>query len=191
MAGTVTVRSCYNTGSVAGSTIVGGILGGERGEYSANAQYGCRGLTLENCYNAGGLLVGTATVRVGALAGYPLDGRYYTGLTVRRGACRFVMGWKCSQGDSVKESAVLTADTLFEGLVDSIGGVNSGYPLFDWQLLEQQSREEVVSYLNDRYEREIKPIATVAQCQEIEKLLTETAETIRTRQDHSRNDCRL
>ena len=179
-AGTVTVRSCYNTGSVAGSTIVGGILGGERGEYSANAQYGCRGLTLENCYNAGGLLVGTATVRVGALAGYPLDGRYYTGLTVRRGACRFVMGWKCSQGDSVKESAVLTADTLFEGLVDSIGGVNSGYPLFDWQLLEQQSREEVVSYLNDRYEREIKPIATAAQCQEIEKLLTETAETIRT-----------
>ena len=180
VAGTVTVRSCYNTGSVAGSTIVGGILGGERGEYSANAQYGCRGLTLENCYNAGGLLVGTATVRVGALAGYPLDGRYYTGLTVRRGACRYVMGWKCSQGDSVKESAVLTADTLFEGLVDSIGGVNSGYPLFDWQLLEQQSREEVASYLNDRYEREIKPIATVAQCQEIEKLLTETAETIRT-----------
>lgn len=99
---------------------------------------------------------------------------------MRKGACRFVMGWKCSQGDSVKESAVLTADTLFEGLVDSIGGVNSGYPLFDWQLLEQQSREEVVSYLNDRYEREIKPIATVAQCQEIEKLLTETAETIRT-----------
>ena len=179
-AGTVTVRSCYNTGSVAGSTIVGGILGGERGEYSANAQYGCRGLTLENCYNAGGLLVGTATVRVGALAGYPLDGRYYTGLTVRKGACRFVMGWKCSQGDSVKESAVLTADTLFEGLVDSIGGVNSGYPLFDWQLLEQQSREEVISCLNDRYEREIKPIATAAQCQEIEKLLTETAETIRT-----------
>lgn len=179
-AGTVTVRSCYNTGSVAGSTIVGGILGGERGEYSANAQYGCRGLTLENCYNAGGLLVGTATVRVGALAGYPLDGRYYTGLTVRKGACRFVMGWKCSQGDSVKESAVLTADTLFEGLVDSIGGVNSGYPLFDWQLLEQQSREEVVSYLNDRYEREIKPIATVAQCQEIEKLLTSAAEAIRT-----------
>ncbi len=179
-AGTVTVRSCYNTGSVAGSTIVGGILGGERGEYSANAQYGCRGLTLENCYNAGGLLVGTATVRVGALAGYPLDGRYYTGLTVRKGASRFVMGWKCSQGDSVKESAVLTADTLFEGLVDSIGGVNSGYPLFDWQLLEQQSREEVVSYLNDRYEREIKPIATVAQCQEIEKLLAEAAEALRT-----------
>lgn len=179
-AGTVMVRSCYNTGSVAGSTIVGGILGGERGEYSANAQYGCRGLTLENCYNAGGLLVGTATVRVGALAGYPLDGRYYTGLTVRKGASRFVMGWKCSQGDSVKESAVLTADTLFEGLVDSIGGVNSGYPLFDWQLLEQQSREEVVSYLNDRYEREIKPIATVAQCQEIEKLLAEAAEALRT-----------
>lgn len=179
-AGTVTVRSCYNTGSVAGSTIVGGILGGERGEYSANAQYGCRGLTLENCYNAGGLLVGTATVRVGALAGYPLDGRYYTGLTVRKGASRFVMGWKCSQGDSVKESAELTADTLFEGLVDSIGGVNSGYPLFDWQLLEQQSREEVVGYLNDRYEREIKPIATAAQCEEIEKLLAEAAETIRT-----------
>lgn len=178
-AGTVTVRSCYNTGSVAGSTIVGGILGGERGEYSANAQYGCRGLTLENCYNAGGLLVGTATVRVGALAGYPLDGRYYTGLTVRRGACRYVMGWKCSQGDSVRESTELTA-ALFDGLVDSLGGVNSGYPLFDWQLLEQQSREEVVSYLNDRYEREIKPIATVAQCQEIERLLAETAETIRT-----------
>ena len=177
--GSVTVSSCYNTGTVAGSAIVGGILGGEKGEHTSS-QYGNQNLTLENCYNAGDLQVGTATTLVGSLAGYPIDGRYYTGLTVRKGACRFVMGWKCSQGDSVKESAVLTADSLFEGLVDSIGGVNRGYPLFDWQLLEQQSREEVVSYLNDRYEREIKPIATAAQCQEIEKLLTETAETIRT-----------
>lgn len=177
--GSITVSSCYNTGTVAGSAIVGGILGGEKGEHTSS-QYGNQNLTLENCYNAGDLQVGTATTLVGSLAGYPIDGQYYTGLTIRKGACRFVMGWKCSQGDSVKESAVLMADTLFEGLVDSIGGVNSGYPLFDWQLLEQQSREEVVSYLNDRYEREIKPIATVAQCQEIEKLLTETAETIRT-----------
>lgn len=178
--GSVTVSSCYNTGAVAGSAIVGGILGGEKGEYSASSLYGNKGLTLENCYNAGALQVGTATTLVGSLAGYPIDGQYYTGLTVRKGACRFVMGWKCSQGDSVKESAELTADTLFEGLVDSIGGVNSGYPLFDWQLLEQQSREEVVGYLNDRYEREIKPIATAAQCEEIEKLLAEAAETIRT-----------
>lgn len=177
--GSVTVSSCYNTGAVAGSAIVGGILGGEKGEHTSS-QYGNQNLTLENCYNAGDLQVGTATTLVGSLAGYPIDGQYYTGLTIRKGACRFVMGWKCSQGDSVKESAVLTADTLFEGLVDSIGGVNSGYPLFDWQLLEQQSREEVISCLNDRYEREIKPIATAAQCQEIEKLLTETAETIRT-----------
>lgn len=177
--GSVTVSSCYNTGAVAGSTIVGGILGGEKGEHTSS-QYGNQNLTLENCYNAGDLQVGTATTLVGSLAGYPIDGRYYTGLTVRKGACRFVMGWKCSQGDSVKESAVLTANTLFEGLVDSIGGVNSGYPLFDWQLLEQQSREEVISCLNDRYEREIKHIATAAQCQEIEKLLAEAAETIRT-----------
>ncbi len=177
--GSVTVSSCYNTGAVAGSAIVGGILGGEKGEHTSS-QYGNQNLTLENCYNAGDLQVGTAATLVGSLAGYPIDGQYYTGLTIRKGACRFVMGWKCSQGDSVKESAVLTADTLFEGLVDSIGGVNSGYPLFDWQLLEQQSREEVVSYLNDRYEREIKPIATVAQCQEIERLLAEAAETIRT-----------
>lgn len=177
--GSVTVSSCYNTGTVAGSAIVGGILGGEKGEHTSS-QYGNQNLTLENCYNAGDLQVGTATTLVGSLAGYPIDGRYYTGLTVRKGACRFVMGWKCSQGDSVKESTTLTADSLFEGLVDSIGGVNSGYPLFDWQLLEQRSREEVVSYLSDRYEREIKPIATAAQCQEIEKLLTETAETIRT-----------
>ncbi len=177
--GSVTVSSCYNTGAVAGSAIVGGILGGEKGEHTSS-QYGNQNLTLENCYNAGDLQVGTATTLVGSLAGYPIDGQYYTGLTVRKGACRFVMGWKCSQGDSVKESTTLTADSLFEGLVDSIGGVNSGYPLFDWQLLEQQSREEVVSCLNDRYEREIKPIATAAQCQEIEKLLAETAETIRT-----------
>ena len=177
--GSVTVSSCYNTGAVAGSAIVGGILGGEKGEHTSS-QYGNQNLTLENCYNAGDLQVGTATTLVGSLAGYPIDGRYYTGLTVRKGTCRFVMGWKCSQGDSVKESTTLTADSLFEGLVDSIGGVNSGYPLFDWQLLEQQSREEVISCLNDRYEREIKPIATAAQCQEVEKLLTETAETIRT-----------
>lgn len=179
LTGSITVSSCYNTGAVAGSAIVGGILGGEKGEHSSS-QYGNKNLTLENCYNAGDLQVGTATTLVGSLAGYPIDGQYYTGLTVRKGACRFVMGWKCSQGDSVKESAVLTADSLFEGLVDSIGGVNRGYPLFDWQLLEQQSREEVVSYLNDRYEREIKPIATTAQCEEIEKLLAETSETIRT-----------
>lgn len=177
--GSVTVSSCYNTGTVAGSAIVGGILGGEKGEHTSS-QYGNQNLTLENCYNAGDLQVGTAATLVGSLAGYPIDGRYYTGLTIRKGACRFVMGWKCSQGDSVEESTTLTADSLFEGLVDSIGGVNSGYPLFDWQLLEQQSREEVVSYLNDRYEREIKPIATTAQCEEIEKLLAETAETIRT-----------
>lgn len=177
--GSVTVSNCYNTGAVAGSAIVGGILGGEKGEHTSS-QYGNQNLTLENCYNAGDLQVGTAATLVGSLAGYPIDGQYYTGLTVRKGACRFVMGWKCSQGDSVKESAVLTADTLFEGLVDSIGGVNSGYPLFDWQLLEQRSREEVVSYLNDRYEREIKPIATAAQCQEIERLLAEVAEAIRT-----------
>lgn len=177
--GSVTVSSCYNTGAVAGSAIVGGILGGENGEHTSS-QYGNQNLTLENCYNAGDLQVGTATTLVGSLAGYPIDGQYYTGLTVHKGACRFVMGWKCSQGDSVKESAVLTADTLFEGLVDSIGGVNSGYPLFDWQLLEQQSREEVISCLNDRYEREIKPIATTAQCEEIEKLLAEAAEAIRT-----------
>ena len=177
--GSITVSSCYNTGVVAGSAIVGGILGGEKGEHSSS-QYGNKNLTLENCYNAGALQVGTATTLVGSLAGYPIDGRYYTGLTVRKGACRFVMGWKCSQGDSVKESTTLTADSLFEGLVDSIGGVNSGYPLFDWQLLEQRSREEVVSYLSDRYEREIKPIATAAQCEEIEKLLAEAAETIRT-----------
>lgn len=177
--GSVTVSSCYNTGAVAGSAIVGGILGGEKGEHTSS-QYGNQNLTLENGYNAGDLQVGTAATLVGSLAGYPIDGQYYTGLTIRKGACRFVMGWKCSQGDSVKESAVLTADTLFEGLVDSIGGVNSGYPLFDWQLLEQQSREEVISCLNDRYEREIKPIATAAQCEEIERLLAETAETIRT-----------
>ena len=177
--GSITVSSCYNTGVVAGSAIVGGILGGEKGEHSSS-QYGNKNLTLENCYNAGALQVGTATTLVGSLAGYPIDGQYYTGLTVRKGACRFVMGWKCSQGDSVKESTTLTADSLFEGLVDSIGGVNSGYPLFDWQFLEQRSREEVVSYLSDRYEREIKPIATAAQCEEIEKLLAEAAETIRT-----------
>lgn len=177
--GSITVSSCYNTGTVAGSAIVGGILGGEKGEHTSS-QYGNQNLTLENCYNAGDLQVGTAATLVGSLAGYPIDGQYYTGLTIRKGACRFVMGWKCSQGDSVEESTTLTADSLFEGLVDSIGGVNSGYPLFDWQLLEQQSREEVVSYLNDRYEREIKPIATTAQCEEIEKLLAETAETIRT-----------
>lgn len=177
--GNVTVSSCYNTGAVAGNAIVGGILGGEKGEHTSS-QYGNQNLTLENCYNAGDLQVGTATTLVGSLAGYPIDGQYYTDLTIRKGACRFVMGWKCSQGDSVKESTTLTADSLFEGLVDSIGGVNSGYPLFDWQLLEQQSREEVVSYLNDRYEREIKPIATTAQCQEIEKLLAEAAEAIRT-----------
>lgn len=177
--GSVTVSSCYNTGAVAGSAIVGGILGGEKGEHTSS-QYGNQNLTLENCYNAGDLQVGTAATLVGSLAGYPIDGQYYTGLTVRKGACRFVMGWKCSQGDSVEESTTLIADSLFEGLVDSIGGVNSGYPLFDWQLLEQRSREEVASYLNDRYEREIKPIATAAQCEEIEKLLAETAEAIRT-----------
>lgn len=167
--------------------IIGGLLGSGEGS----------GVTIRNCVSqvdisvsfindqraqrasVGGLVGRFSGSGVHEITNCRNEGRIYTAF--EPGAYYLGgSGGNGGQGDSVEESTTLTADSLFEGLVDSIGGVNSGYPLFDWQLLEQQSREEVVSYLNDRYEREIKPIATAAQCEEIEKLLAETAETIRT-----------
>ena len=49
--GNVSISLCYNTGTVSGTTIVGGILGGEAGDYGTSISNGNPSLTVENCYN--------------------------------------------------------------------------------------------------------------------------------------------
>ena len=180
VSGAVTIECCYNTAAISGHTIVGGILGGESGDYAASipSYEGNAALVVRSCYNAGVLHTGTATERIGSLAGYPLDGRYRDGLTVLAGTARARLGWRSSQGDSVAQRDALTADDLFDGLTDSIGGLNGGYPLFVWQLLESRSRAAVIAYLQDYYAAYVAPYASAAQRQELTALLADTAAAI-------------
>lgn len=180
VSGAVTVEACYNTAAISGHTIVGGILGGESGDYAASipSYEGNAALVVRNCYNAGVLHTGTAAERIGSLAGYPLDGQYRDGLTVLTGTARARLGWRSSQGDSVAQRDVLTADGLFDGLTDSIGGLNGGYPLFVWQLLESRSRAAVIAYLQDYYAAYVAPYASAAQRQALTALLADTAAAI-------------
>lgn len=133
---------------------------------------------VQNCYNAGSLRTGSSTERIGSLAGYPLDGRYRDGLTVLTGAARARLGWRSSQGDSVAQCDTLTPD-VFPGLVRGIGGLNGGYPLFDWQLLESRGREAVIAYLADYYAQYVQPYVSAAQRQTFAQLLTDTSAALR------------
>ena len=180
VSGSITIDRCYNTGAVSGHTIVGGILGGESGDYAASipSYTGNSALVVQNCYNAGSLRTGSSTERIGSLAGYPLDGRYRDGLTVLTGAARARLGWRSSQGDSVAQCDTLTPD-VFPGLVRSIGGLNGGYPLFDWQLLESRGREAVIAYLADYYAQYVQPYVSAAQRQTFAQLLTDTSAALR------------
>ena len=180
VSGSITIDRCYNTGAVSGHTIVGGILGGESGDYAASipSYTGNSALVVQNCYNAGPLCTGSSTERIGSLAGYPLDGRYRDGLTVLTGAARARLGWRSSQGDSVAQCDTLTPD-VFPGLVRGIGGLNGGYPLFDWQLLESRGREAVIAYLADYYAQYVQPYVSAAQRQTFAQLLTDTSAALR------------
>lgn len=180
VSGSITIDRCYNTGAVSGHTIVGGILGGESGDYAASipSYTGNSALVVQNCYNAGSLRTGSSTERIGSLAGYPLDGRYRDGLTVLTGAARARLGWRSSQGDSVAQCDTLTPD-VFPGLVRGIGGLNGGYPLFDWQLLESRGREAVIAYLADYYAQYVQPYVSAAQRQTFAQLLTDTSAALR------------
>lgn len=180
VSGAVTIDRCYNTGTIAGRAIVGGILGGESGDYAASipSYTGNSALVVQYCYNAGRLDTAASMERIGSLAGYPLDGCYRDGLTVLTGTARSRLGWRSSQGDSVTERETLAPD-VFPGLVRSIGGLNGGFPLFDWQLLEPRSREAAIAYLEDYYARCAAPYVSAAQRQELTALLTDTAAAIR------------
>lgn len=180
VSGSVTINSCYNTGVIAGHTIVGGILGGESGDYAASipSYAGNSALVMQNCYNAGVLRTGASTQRIGSLAGYPLDGCYRDGLTVLTGCARTPLGWRSSQGDSVAQRDTLPPE-VFPGLVRSIGGLNGGYPLFGWQLLESRSRETAIAYLETYYTRYVEPYASAAQRQTLRQMLADTAGVIR------------
>lgn len=169
----VVIDGCYNTGTVSGSYIVGGILGGEGSSGNEN-------LTVQNCYNAGTLDVGTRTVRIGALAGYPIEGRYCEGLYVRSGSARAANGWISDQGDSIAVVEELTAAGMAEikELVDSIAELNGGYPLFSWQLTETASRQAVTAYLRSYYENNVKSSATADQQKTLEASLAKACEAI-------------
>lgn len=177
--GNVSISLCYNTGTVSGTTIVGGILGGEAGDYGTSISNGNPSLTVENCYNAGLLDVGSRTNRIGSLVGFPIAGQYRDGLYVLGSSSRQAKGWFSSQGECITVLDTLTAAiNRTSDMVDSIAQLNSGCPLFMWQLEETASRSAVIAYLRSYYTDNVRTAATPAQRDALETQLTETEAVI-------------
>lgn len=178
--GNVSISLCYNTGTVSGTTIVGGILGGEAGDYSTSISNGNPSLTVENCYNAGLLDVGSRTNRIGSLVGFPIAGQYRDGLYVLGSSSRQAKGWFSSQGECITVLDTLTAAAINRtgDMVDSIAQLNSGCPLFMWQLEETASRSAVIAYLRSYYTDNVRTAATPPQRDALETQLTETEAVI-------------
>lgn len=178
--GNVSISLCYNTGTVSGTTIVGGILGGEAGDYGTSISNGNPSLTVENCYNAGLLDVGSRTNRIGSLVGFPIAGQYRDGLYVLGSSSRQAKGWFSSQGECITVLDTLTAAAINRtgDMVDSIAQLNSGCPLFMWQLEETASRSAVIAYLRSYYTDNVRTAATPAQRDALETQLTETEAVI-------------
>ena len=174
--GNVSISLCYNTGTVSGTTIVGGILGGEAGDYGTSISNGNPSLTVENCYNAGLLDVGSRTNRIGSLVGFPIAGQYRDGLYVLGSSSRQAKGWFSSQGECITVLDTLTAAAInrTSDMVDSIAQLNSGCPLFMWQLEETASRSAVIAYLRSYYTDNVRTAATPAQRDALETQLTGT-----------------
>ena len=174
--GNVSISLCYNTGTVSGTTIVGGILGGEAGDYGTSNSNGNPSLTVENCYNAGLLDVGSRTNRIGSLVGFPIAGQYRDGLYVLGSSSRQAKGWFSSQGECITVLDTLTAAAINRtgDMVDSIARLNSGCPLFMWQLEETASRSAVIAYLRSYYTDNVRTAATPAQRDALETQLTGT-----------------
>ena len=178
--GNVSISLCYNTGTVSGTTIVGGILGGEAGDYGTSISNGNPSLTVENCYNAGLLDVGSRTNRIGSLVGFPIAGQYRDGLYVLGSSSRQAKGWFSSQGECITVLDTLTAAAInrTSDMVDSIAQLNSGCPLFMWQLEETASRSAVIAYLRSYYTDNVRTAATPAQRDALETQLAETEAVI-------------
>lgn len=178
--GNVSISLCYNTGTVSGTTIVGGILGGEAGDYATSISSGNPSLTVENCYNAGLLDVGSRTNRIGSLVGFPIAGQYRDGLYVLGSSSRQAKGWFSSQGECITVLDTLTAAAINRtgDMVDSIAQLNSGCPLFMWQLEETASRSAVIAYLRSYYTDNVRTAATPAQRDALETQLAETEAVI-------------
>ena len=178
--GNVSISLCYNTGTVSGTTIVGGILGGEAGDYGTSISNGNPSLTVENCYNAGLLDVGSRTSRIGSLVGFPIAGQYRDGLYVLGSSSRQAKGWFSSQGECITVLDTLTAAAINRtgDMVDSIAQLNSGCPLFMWQLEETASRSAVIAYLRSYYTDNVRTAATPPQRDALETQLTETEAVI-------------
>lgn len=178
--GNVSISLCYNTGTVSGTTIVGGILGGEAGDYGTSISNGNPSLTVENCYNAGLLDVGSRTNRIGSLVGFPIAGQYRDGLYVLGSSSRQAKGWFSSQGECITVLDTLTAAAINHtgDMVDSIAQLNSGCPLFMWQLEETASRSAVIAYLRSYYTDNVRTAATPAQRDALETQLAETEAVI-------------
>ena len=178
--GNVSISLCYNTGTVSGTTIAGGILGGEAGDYGTSISNGNPSLTVENCYNAGLLDVGSRTNRIGSLVGFPIAGQYRDGLYVLGSSSRQAKGWFSSQGECITVLDTLTAAAINRtgDMVDSIAQLNSGCPLFMWQLEETASRSAVIAYLRSYYTDNVRTAATPAQRDALETQLAETEAVI-------------
>ena len=178
--GNVSISVCFITGAVSGTSIGGGILGGEAGDYGTSISNGNPSLTVENCYNAGLLDVGSRTNRIGSLVGFPIAGQYRDGLYVLGSSSRQAKGWFSSQGECITVLDTLTAAAINRtgDMVDSIAQLNSGCPLFMWQLEETASRSAVIAYLRSYYTDNVRTAATPAQRDALETQLAETEAVI-------------
>lgn len=183
-AANLTIANCYNTGTITASKVAGGILGGENGDMSDYAsRMGSPSLVVENCYNAGQMVGPNNQIanRIGSLVGNPLSGKYMDKLFVLKDTAQGVHGWISSQGDSISTvSAVDLINEFADGtnMVESIADLNGGYPVFAWQLLDKENRQQITDYLNTYFETEIKDYATKKQGEAITDILDVQADAI-------------
>ena len=181
----VEISECYNTGTISASKLAGGILGGENHSFaSGSSTIGSKQLVLKNCYNAGKLLGpnNQSSLKIGSIAGYPLNGEYKEGLYILNGCSQTAFGWISSRGDSVQVVDACDLKSHFADgikMTESIAGLNGGHPLFLKQLSDSDVREEVACYITDYYDSEIKPFASVKQNKEISDMLNTQTQIIR------------
>ena len=120
----VTVRNCYNIGSVSGVSAVGGIVG--------KAQ---DGHTFENCYNAGDLTCTSEKYVAGGICGETTYDNTFTN-------CFFDTA-KTSVGDNTDKTVgktfeELRSDETLKLIGDAfrpdVCGINGGLPVLAWQI---------------------------------------------------------
>ncbi len=169
--GTLNLSHCYNAGTIHGNENIGGILG-----YA-----GSKDVTLKYSYNYGKITA--ETIYRGAITGKAVQGEYTNCLYMLRDSSSKAMG-HIIVGNNVEilSSEELSSKAILEALQDgnssfiaSIGGVNSGYPIFIWQLTDNDMKAGIKLYINDYLDRNS---FTEQQWSDVEKLISEASAAI-------------